>query len=329
MSLADFRQAKQVFYGSTPIKQVWYMGERLWEQVETGPEAIFRTTVPITKMGNTIMLSFNYNAWRHGRPESINGKTIRFRTGGHVYDYTIRISDAQATTMSLMFTTTPTELQSGTTYTIEIMEAVATPIPEWRPMSRVEIINRTVQVIDRPDLTPSQGYTEQGRDGREEVTWEAEYLNGTPTGNTRNEKRRTLEAMVPDKHYLGIKNEMESGMIRQSLLTNVSSADYRTTSRSITYAARTYGGNYGTYRFEATIETSTAHTLFVANREYSINSNDSKMFELAPGINKIVAEWTFEAGKYYFSTMPGIVLTRIEGPVMTIKAGTAKYGKVE
>lgn len=136
MTVIDFRTTQQVFYGGSEIKEVWYQGQKVWEKVQERVEAIFQAEIPITKMGNAIMMNFGHSAWRDGRPEAIDGKMIRFTTGSTSYDYTIQLADAQATTMSLMFTTQPIDLQSGMVYRIEILGDVSTTSQtvEWETL---------------------------------------------------------------------------------------------------------------------------------------------------------------------------------------------------
>ncbi|MDQ0221978.1 G5 domain-containing protein [Streptococcus moroccensis] len=93
---------------------------------------------------------------------------------------------------------------------IYLLTDVAVPEPienvvEWRPMSRTEVIKRSSETITRGDLTAEQSYTETGQDGQAQITWEAEYLNGNPTGRVRNEQRTVLSNPVNDKIYRGTK----------------------------------------------------------------------------------------------------------------------------
>ncbi|WP_028125710.1 hypothetical protein [Eremococcus coleocola] len=171
---------------------------------------IFEATVGIVKMGNTISLNFPYTAWRNGYPELINGKPIRFSSNGQNHDYTIRISDAQAENIMLMFTTTPDSLVDGQTYTVTIYERdfpSSNTTEEWRPMSRTETIQRGTDTINRSDLLPSQSYTDQGRDGTELVEWEEKFVNGVSTGEIRNERRTTQISVINNKQYVGTKSE--------------------------------------------------------------------------------------------------------------------------
>ncbi|RAN53757.1 hypothetical protein B8A42_08480 [Dolosigranulum pigrum] len=78
---------------------------------------------------------------------------------------------------------------------------------EWRRESETRYTEPTQTTRYDDSIYPSESYTEQGVRGRRIVSWEAEYVNGQPTGNRRNEQTQTLVDMRPTVRVVGTKRD--------------------------------------------------------------------------------------------------------------------------
>lgn len=78
---------------------------------------------------------------------------------------------------------------------------------EWRRESETRYTEPTQTTRYDDSIYPSESYTEQGVRGRQIVSWEAEYVNGQPTGNRRNEQTQTLVDMRPTVRVVGTKRD--------------------------------------------------------------------------------------------------------------------------
>ncbi|WP_347299090.1 G5 domain-containing protein [Dolosigranulum savutiense] len=78
---------------------------------------------------------------------------------------------------------------------------------EWRRESETRYTEPTQSTRYDNSIYPSESYTEQGVRGRRIVSWEAEYVNGQPTGNRRNEQTQTLVDMRPTVRVIGTKQD--------------------------------------------------------------------------------------------------------------------------
>lgn len=78
---------------------------------------------------------------------------------------------------------------------------------EWRRESETRYTEPTQTTRYDDSIYPSESYTEQGVRGRRIVSWEAEYVNGQPTGNRRNEQTQTLVDMNPTVRVVGTKRD--------------------------------------------------------------------------------------------------------------------------
>ena len=78
---------------------------------------------------------------------------------------------------------------------------------EWRRESETRYTEPTQTTRYDDSIYPSESYTEQGVRGRRIVSWEAEYVNGQPTGNRRNEQTQTLVDMKPTVRVVGTKRD--------------------------------------------------------------------------------------------------------------------------
>lgn len=78
---------------------------------------------------------------------------------------------------------------------------------EWRRESETRYTEPTQTTRYDESIYPSESYTEQGVRGRQIVVWEAEYVNGQPTGNRRNEQTQTLVDMKPTVRVVGTKRD--------------------------------------------------------------------------------------------------------------------------
>ena len=78
---------------------------------------------------------------------------------------------------------------------------------EWRRESETHYTEPTQTTRYDDSIYPSESYTEQGVRGRRIVSWEAEYVNGSATGNRRNEQTQTLVDMRPTVRVVGTKRD--------------------------------------------------------------------------------------------------------------------------
>lgn len=78
---------------------------------------------------------------------------------------------------------------------------------EWRRESETRYTEPTQTTRYDDSIYPSESYTEQGVRGRRIVSWEAEYVNGSATGNRRNEQTQTLVDMRPTVRVVGTKRD--------------------------------------------------------------------------------------------------------------------------
>lgn len=78
---------------------------------------------------------------------------------------------------------------------------------EWRRESETRYTEPTQTTRYDDSIYPSESHTEQGVRGRRIVSWEAEYVNGQPTGNRRNEQTQTLVDMKPTVRVVGTKRD--------------------------------------------------------------------------------------------------------------------------
>lgn len=78
---------------------------------------------------------------------------------------------------------------------------------EWRRESETRYVEPTETTRYDDSIYPSESYTEQGVRGRQIVVWEAEYVNGSATGNRRNEQTQTLVDMKPTVRVVGTKRD--------------------------------------------------------------------------------------------------------------------------
>lgn len=78
---------------------------------------------------------------------------------------------------------------------------------EWRRESETRYTEPTQTTRYDDSIYPSESHTEQGVRGRRIVSWEAEYVNGQPTGNRRNEQTQTLVDMRPTVRVVGTKRD--------------------------------------------------------------------------------------------------------------------------
>ncbi|OOL80480.1 hypothetical protein BWX42_00580 [Dolosigranulum pigrum] len=78
---------------------------------------------------------------------------------------------------------------------------------EWRRESETRYTEPTQTTRYDDSIYPSESYTEQGVRGRQIVVWEAEYVNGSATGNRRNEQTQTLVDMKPTVRVVGTKRD--------------------------------------------------------------------------------------------------------------------------
>lgn len=89
------------------------------------------------------------------------------------------------------------------------LEALVTQVIEWRPKSKVTTIPITTVYTDDPTLNVGEEVVvSEGSLGKITETWEAEYINGVPSGNVRGNNSTTVD-MVPRQVKRGTKVAIE------------------------------------------------------------------------------------------------------------------------